>query len=125
MDPKSIDAIQKALVPVANALGKTGAELWRILVQQARIEAVTDAVWSVVLFAAFIISVVFIWRHRQKWGKMDDFEKSLCLVLTSILASILLFVSLLLATGSIHAFANPEFRAIQVLTNEFAEHRNK
>jgi hypothetical protein len=94
-------------------LGVAGTEIWRILVQQAQIEAIYDGIGLVVglIFAGLCCrSVKWLIRECDKPGKYDNVEAGIWAVVGSGVLALLLIGTGLDVFGKL---LNPEYWALQ------------
>ena len=103
------EELLKRLDLLAAKLNVTATVLWAALIRQARVEAIQDTVWSVLLLFTVAGLVKFIyWRYRCEDGR-DDFG----VVVAAAVGAIGLFFMFLMIASCIPTEAlNPEYFAL-------------
>lgn len=117
------DQIIQLIESLADKLGTTSEYIWKVLIEQAPITAITE-----ILFIFFVIagSIILYFLHRKfskkpdengdeiytLYEKYDDFLAGVMIALT-VLFIILLIVSAFLIENIINAFFHPEYWALQ------------
>lgn len=112
------DKLTNLLEQLATKLGTTAEYLWKVLVAQARVSAVT----ALVVFALTIFYAILVWRTHMKLskpiGKYDSlYEKnegniSAMILMVVILAAMFIW-SLFGISDMINGFFNPEYWALK------------
>lgn len=110
--------LEKALLTLANKLGVTVEHLWAVMIYQARITAIVDAV----IFTGCVLFVVlpgrYLWRRWQSEGAdADDF----ILVIGSAAYAVGALFAIIMAVSAfsemVTALFNPEYWALsQILS---------
>lgn len=105
------DEILKRIDALAAKLGVASDHLWRVLTQQARIEAIEDLAWAALFFA---LSGASIWAIRWVIARRDDDNIPGELGVVSVIAALVFFVvACNCIAGTPGMFLNPEYWALK------------
>lgn len=103
------EELLKRLDLLAAKLNVTATALWSALIRQARVEAIQDTIYSVVLLLAVggLIKLIY-WRWKSDDGRDDDG----LVVTAAIAAAVFFFLFLMIASCIPTEFLNPEYFAL-------------
>lgn len=109
------DEILKRIDALAAKLGVAGAELWRILVKQAKVDAISDVAWAIVSIA-IIFGVIKLeyWAVRRNEKEEDDWIIGITII-SVIVGVTFLIVGIASLMDLPTALFNPEYRALELL----------
>ena len=101
-----VELIQKLI----DLMATTAPELWRIAMQQA----VVDRWGGLVMIVVSLLSVPWAIRTVRKQN-LDDMTEPWTLIIAVALAFIAIIITLVCYPAVVTGFANPEYRAIELL----------
>lgn len=111
----------KIIEQIAQKLGTTAEYLWAVLIKQAPV----DATVSLVQVIATVCISVFLWRLHVKLSNPDhqlnyddNFSSSILMGGALSVCFILLLVAFFTIPDIINGYFNPEFWAIDYITNK-------
>lgn len=111
MNEQTINAIQKALAPVAEKIGQGAQYGWDVVVRQQYISGMSEFIWSALVFVAVIgvTSVTVHFFKRVSRGEDEETGLMIFLMLSSLLLMILFGCVLQVA---IQHVMNPAYYAL-------------
>lgn len=133
----TIDAIQKAMAPIAAAIGQGATGAWAIVVRQQYAEGFTGLIFSCILLAIPVIFCLVMWISAIKYDKREakrhedgakpyDKDVMSMLIGTAIFGTITtvfiaVFMSLWIYT-SVLKLMNPDYYALQFMVQSVTGH---
>lgn len=109
MNDKTLELLEK----LSAKLGTTSEFLWGVLVKQAKIEAITSALWAVIFFAA---TVVCLFACRFFWKGLKKYPEEFGYLFGSIITCFLLVIFVAISANHIETcivyYFNPDYFAL-------------
>ena len=109
-----MEELTGVLEQLAIKLGTTTEYLWNVLISQARISAITDLIY-IILISIIGIIIYKVHKKLMKEEKYDYYEEPLIAVMVIIsLVWAILFIAFFFSIGNIiNGFLNPEYWALK------------
>ena len=103
---------------LAEKLSVPAANLWRILVQQGRIDAVAATVWTLIAAAILVWAATSGWKRIQTWIDDDDNRYSDRVMVwipfgVAVVGALAIFASNL--PTAVSGWLNPEYLALRYI----------
>lgn len=68
MSPETVDAIQKALAPIAEKIGQGASFGWEVVVRQQYVEGLTGVIFGSAIILCITISIILAWVWSIKYA---------------------------------------------------------
>jgi ABC-type Fe3+ transport system permease subunit len=119
------DQLQKALTELANKLGTSVQYLWKVLVSQAKTNAITDILmWVVLLLSGFVL--YFLHKRFSKTNEEDRYSSShydnneptqWIMAILGICWLVLLIACFVLVPDLVSSLFNPQYWALKEIVH--------
>lgn len=110
------DQILQRIDALAAKLGVTAPYLWGVLIKQARVEVLTDAICMVV----FSVGIYVCYRVGRRYATVTSEDGGDILCVLCVGAAMIMLVSLIVVSRKISTpLFNPEFYALQQINELF------
>ena len=113
------------LEALAEKLGTTGEHLWKVLINQAKISAITDLIWLSIYIPLFIIGTLIIIKKWTIWYNLCSEEAQVPFVVfvgtLAFSSVIMLIVTLCGIPNIVNGFFNPEYWALDNVVSHIAK----
>ena len=117
---KAVDGILQRIDALSAKIGTTAAHVWDVYVQQARVEAIRDTVFVVILLIVSSLLAYLSYRLSRHGIKRDCYDDWPFITGTfAVIGSIgALIAALVISYGAIGELLNPQYWAFQQLTKD-------
>ncbi len=114
---KAVDGILQRIDALSAKIGTTAAHVWDVYVQQARVEAIRDTVFVVILLIVSSLLAYLSYRLSRHGIKRDCYDDWPFITGTfAVIGSIgALIAALVISYGAIGELLNPQYWAFQHL----------
>ena len=114
---KAVDGILQRIDALSAKIGPTAAHVWDVYVQQARVEAIRDTVFVVILLIVSSLLAYLSYRLSRHGIKRDCYDDWPFITGTfAVIGSIgALIAALVISYGAIGELLNPQYCAFQHL----------
>lgn len=114
---KAVDGILQRIDALSAKIGTTAAHMWDVYVQQARVEAIRDTVFVVLLLIVSYLLGYLSYRLFRHGIKRDNYDDWPFITGTfSVIGSVgSLIAALVISYGAIGELLNPQYWAFQHL----------
>lgn len=123
------EQILEALRAMAQTLGTTVQKLWEVAMTQVYVDAIHDVITMVAMILFVIFSYRYGMTHKNdtikpnRYGEDDITGRGASVIVLGVVSVVfVLMVMLVLVPNILTAFINPEFAAIEMISNFIQNH---